>query len=129
MARYKDYCYEQGKMMPISFRDQILPGTFEHTLSYQIDHELDLSIFDQRYSNDDTGRPAYDFFCGEFRKPETFTQTMKRKIDSLVGKAVYHRRIATVEPVFGHLRTSAWIALTSEAKEGRCPVEAVLYCA
>ncbi len=25
-----------------------------------IDHELDLSIFDQRYDNDDTGRPAYD---------------------------------------------------------------------
>lgn len=25
-----------------------------------IDHELDLSIFDQRYSNDDIGRPAYD---------------------------------------------------------------------
>lgn len=60
MARYKDYCYEQSKMIPISFRDQILPGTFEHTLSYLIDHELDLSIFDQRYTNDDTGRPAYD---------------------------------------------------------------------
>ncbi len=60
MARYKDYCYEQGKMIPISFREQILPGTFEHTLSYLIDHELDLSVFDQRYCNDDTGRPAYD---------------------------------------------------------------------
>jgi transposase len=60
MARYKDYNYEQGKMIPISFREQILPGTFEHTLSYLIEHELDLSIFDQRYDNDDTGRPAYD---------------------------------------------------------------------
>lgn len=60
MARYKDYCHEQGKLIPISFRKQILPGTFEYTLSYLIDHELDLSIFDQRYSNDDIGRPAYD---------------------------------------------------------------------
>jgi transposase len=60
MARYKHYCYEQGKMIPISFREQILPGTFEYTLSYLIDHELDLSAFDERYSNDDTGRPAYD---------------------------------------------------------------------
>ena len=60
MARYKDYNYEQGKMIPISFREQILPGTFEHTLSYLIDNELDLSIFDQRYANDDNGRPAYD---------------------------------------------------------------------
>ncbi len=60
MARYKDYCYEQGKMIPISFREQILPGTFEYTLSHLVDHELDLSVFDQRYNNDDTGRPAYD---------------------------------------------------------------------
>lgn len=60
MARYKNYCYEQGKMIPVSFREQILPGTFEYTLSYLIDHELDLSVFDERYRNDDTGRPAYD---------------------------------------------------------------------
>ncbi|MFZ5655418.1 MAG: IS1182 family transposase [Pseudomonadota bacterium] len=60
MARYKDYNYEQGKLIPISFREQILPGTFEHTLSYLIDHELDLSVFDQRYHNDATGAPAYD---------------------------------------------------------------------
>ncbi|MFP5465822.1 MAG: transposase, partial [Gammaproteobacteria bacterium] len=60
MARYKDYNYAQSKMIPISFREQILPGTFEHTLSYLIDHELDVSIFDQRYNNDDTGAPAYD---------------------------------------------------------------------
>lgn len=60
MARYKDYCYEQGKMIPISFREQIVPGTFEHTLSHLIDHELDLSVFDARYCNDDTGRSAYD---------------------------------------------------------------------
>jgi hypothetical protein len=60
MARYKDYCYEQDRMIPISFRAQILPGTFEYTLSHLIDHELDLSVFDQRYCNDDTGRPAYD---------------------------------------------------------------------
>lgn len=60
MARYKDYCYEQDRMIPISFQAQILPGTFEYTLSYLIDHELDLSVFDDRYRNDDTGRPAYD---------------------------------------------------------------------
>jgi len=47
-------------MIPISFDKQILPGTFEYTLNYLIDNELDLSVFDDRYSNDDTGRPAYD---------------------------------------------------------------------
>ncbi len=60
MARYKDYDYRQGKFIPISFDKQILPGTFEYTLHYLIDNEIDLSLFDARYCNDDTGAPAYD---------------------------------------------------------------------
>lgn len=60
MARYKDVCYEQDKFIPVSFAKQILPGTFEYTLSYLIDHELDLSVFDARYKNDETGAPAFD---------------------------------------------------------------------
>jgi transposase len=60
MARYKNYDYSQGKFIPIQFDRQILPGTFEYTLHYLIDNEIDLSIFDLRYRNDETGAPAYD---------------------------------------------------------------------
>jgi len=60
MARYKDYSYEQGKPIPIHFQDQILPGTFEYTINYLIDNELDLSVFEERYRNEATGAPAYD---------------------------------------------------------------------
>lgn len=60
MGRYKPYDYRQGKFIPISFDKQILPGSFEYTLSHLIDHELDLSVFNDRYANDDTGAPAYD---------------------------------------------------------------------
>ena len=60
MARYKEYDYGQMKMIPVSFERQILPGSFEHSLSYLVDNELDLTVFDQHYSNDDNGRPAYD---------------------------------------------------------------------
>ena len=60
MARYKDYDYSQGKFIPIHFDKQILPGTFEYSLHYLIDNEIDLSIFDLRYRNDETGAPAYD---------------------------------------------------------------------
>lgn len=60
MARYKDYSYEQTKLIPIAFSQQILPGTFEYTLNYLIDNEFDLSCFEQRYHNDETGAPAYD---------------------------------------------------------------------
>jgi transposase len=60
MARYKDYNYSQGKFIPIHFDRQILPGTFEYSLHYLIDNEIDLSVFDIRYINDETGAPAYD---------------------------------------------------------------------
>jgi len=60
MARYKEYDYSQGKFIPIHFDRQILPGTFEYSLNYLIDNEIDLSAFDLRYRNDETGAPAYD---------------------------------------------------------------------
>jgi len=60
MARYKDVNYLQQKLIPIDFSSQILPGTFEYTLNHLVENELDLSLFDQRYSNDETGAPAFD---------------------------------------------------------------------
>lgn len=60
MAKYKDYSYDQGIFLPVYFDKQILPGTFEYTLNHLIDNELDISFFDRRYKNDETGAPAYD---------------------------------------------------------------------
>jgi len=60
MARYKEYDYSQGKFIPIHFDRQILPGTFGYSLHYLIDNEIDLSVFDTRYRNDETRAPAYD---------------------------------------------------------------------
>jgi len=60
MARYKEYDYSQGRFIPIHFDRQILPGTFEYSLHYLIDNEIDLSAFEARYRNDETGAPAYD---------------------------------------------------------------------
>jgi len=60
MAKYKPYSYSQGAFIPVHFDHQIQPGTFEFTLSHIIDSELDLSIFDCRFKNDETGAPAYD---------------------------------------------------------------------
>ncbi len=60
MARFKHYDYGQAKMLPVRFEEQILPGTFEHTLSRVIEERIDLSIFEARYKNDEGGAPAYD---------------------------------------------------------------------
>jgi len=60
MARYKEFDYSHGKFTPIHFDRQILPGTFEHSLDYLIDNEVDLSIFDTRYRNNEMGAPPHD---------------------------------------------------------------------
>jgi transposase len=60
MARFKPYDYGQMKLVPVSFERQILPGTFEYTLNHLIDEEIDLSVFEARYRNDEVGAPAYD---------------------------------------------------------------------
>jgi transposase len=60
MARYKAYSYDQMSLVAVSFERQILPRTFEHTLAYLIENEFDLSVFEHRYCDDETGRPAYD---------------------------------------------------------------------
>jgi len=60
MARYKPYDLNQNKFIAVSYSDQILPGSFEHTLNELVENELDLSVFEARYLNDQTGRLAYD---------------------------------------------------------------------
>jgi len=60
VAKYKPYSYAQGAFIPVYFKDQILSGTFEHTLNHLIDNKLNLTVFDSRFRNDETGAPAYD---------------------------------------------------------------------
>ena len=60
MGRYKEYSYEQTVFLPINFKKQILPGTFEYTLHNLIDKKIDLSLFYERVHNDETGAPAYN---------------------------------------------------------------------
>ena len=60
MARYKHYDYNQTKMIPLRFADQIQPGTFEYTLNHVVDNDLNISLLEARYRNDYNGAPAYD---------------------------------------------------------------------
>lgn len=60
MAKYKKYSNDQGVFLPVYFDKQILPGTFEYSLNHLVENELDVSFFDRRYKNDQTGAPAYD---------------------------------------------------------------------
>jgi len=59
MPRLKPYSYEQLLMIAVDLKNQLQPGTFEFALNQVVDG-MDLSIFDGRFRNDETGAPAYD---------------------------------------------------------------------
>jgi hypothetical protein len=43
MARYKDYSYSQGIMIPVYFTKQIVSGILGHTIHWLVDNKIDLS--------------------------------------------------------------------------------------
>jgi len=58
MAKFKPLNENQLVMLPISLQDQLVPETLEHTISELVENHLDLSVFDARYNNDETGAAA-----------------------------------------------------------------------
>lgn len=57
MARYK-HIDTSPRFLAVDLQRQLLPNTFEHAMNHLIDKELDLSGFDARFNNDETGAPA-----------------------------------------------------------------------
>ncbi|MFC1850334.1 transposase [candidate division CSSED10-310 bacterium] len=51
-----------------------------------------------------TSRQVNFIYGDALGEPETYTQKMKRKIDTDYGRAMYARRLSTVEPVFTNIR-------------------------
>ena len=58
MARYK-HIDTSPRFLPVDLAQQLLPGTFEHAAYHLLHGPVDLSRFDARFRNDDTGAPAY----------------------------------------------------------------------
>jgi transposase len=60
MAKYKPYTYAQEMLIPVSLKEQLMPGSLEHAIHTLVDKRMDVSLFDEKYRNDETGRRAYD---------------------------------------------------------------------
>jgi len=60
MAKYKHYDYSQSMLIPVFFEEQLMPGTLEFAIHTLVETRMDMSIFDDNYQNDETGRRAYD---------------------------------------------------------------------
>jgi len=60
MAKYRPYDYSQRVMIPVSLEDQLMPGTLEFAIHTLVEDRMEISVFEDRYNNDETGRWAYD---------------------------------------------------------------------
>ena len=60
MAKYKRYDYKQRLMIAVSLEEQLVPGTLEFAIHTLVERRMDMSVFDDNYQNDETGRSAYD---------------------------------------------------------------------
>jgi transposase len=60
MAKYKSYNYSQTEMVPVSLEDQLMEGTLELAIHTLVEGRMDVSCFDERYKNDETGCKAYN---------------------------------------------------------------------
>ena len=60
MAKFKTYDYRQRVLLPVSLEDQLMSGTLEFAIHTLVEKRVDMSIFQCKYRNDETGRAAYD---------------------------------------------------------------------
>ena len=68
------------------------------------------------------------FFHQSQASPLRHTEAMKRRIDSPEGRALYARRIATVEPVFGNLRYNKGLDRFTLRGQRKVDTQWKLYC-
>jgi len=69
------------------------------------------------------------FFSGQApNRPETFTSKMKRKIDSVLGRAIYGRRLGTVEPVFANITRMLGLNRFTLRGKRKVNTQWLLYC-
>jgi hypothetical protein len=82
-----------------------------------------------RYPDQTEARQVAFFQGCVASKPETFTQKMKRKIDSIRGRLIYNRRLGTAEPVFGNICSTIGLRRFSLRGKRKVNTQWVLYCA
>jgi len=59
MARFKYNDRDQSHLIPVNYKEQLLPGTIEYAIDDIVDNYMDTSVFNDKYNNDIAGAKAY----------------------------------------------------------------------
>ncbi len=68
------------------------------------------------------------FFMGSQNGTESYTEKMKRKIDSIKGRTIYNRRLAIAETPFAHIRSKLRLDRFNLRGKRKVNTEWLLYC-
>jgi len=60
MAKYKQRNYSQNVLIPVSLSEQSAPGTLEFAIHVLVEERMDMTRFDAKFKNDETGCKAYN---------------------------------------------------------------------
>lgn len=58
MPKYKPCNYDQMVMLPIALENQLVEGSLEYTINELVEKHIDLTVFNERYNNDQGGASA-----------------------------------------------------------------------
>jgi hypothetical protein len=81
-----------------------------------------------RHPDRTEARQVYFFQGSAGSKPETFTQKMKRKIDSIKGRLIYNKRLGIAEPPFAHICSILGLDRFSLRGKPKVNVQWLFYC-
>ena len=113
MPKFLQYDTTQNLPIPVNLSEQRVPGTFEYTLNYLVDHKLDTSIFHDHNHNDKNGRPAYDpamllkvvlfAYSGSITSSRQITQACKENVVFMALSADSQRHLTTITGFIGRM--------------------------
>jgi len=130
MAKYRttEASFGQGLFLNVNLNEQLLPGTFEHMLNELIGNKIDISLFDLKYKNDETGAGAvppaallkliiYGYSKGSYSS---------RKLSELNENNIVAKALTGDMPV--HFTTIADFISGNSEEFSKVFVKALIYC-
>jgi hypothetical protein len=81
-----------------------------------------------RHPDRTEARQVYFFQGRSEKKPETFSEKMRRKIDSLRGRLIYNGRLGIAEPPFAHIRHALGLNRFTLRGKRKVDIQWKLYC-
>jgi hypothetical protein len=130
MIRYKTFDASQGLFLTVNLEEQLIPGSFEHTLNYLIDR-LGQGPFCLEPGGGGQAAVCASpdaMFIADKKQEENLCDKMRKKIDESKNRVVYGRRMQIIEPCFSDMSYCKGMNRFSLRTKVKVNIQWLLYC-